>query len=854
MNNNIITNSYDIFLNVNTNKLKYKGYVTIEFVVIQDIGELEINSNLDLITMIKLNGEYQNKWEILKEKELVVIKNDFKKGEYQMTIYFKNKITDTIDGFYYTKKNNLLICCTNLEPTSARKFIPCFDYPNLKAKFKLKVLIEPNYMAISNSSINSIDQISVNNNKTGTRLKKLIEFNETPLMSTYLLCLVMGDIEPVLTNPLVMSNRVKINGWSVPLDKKYMGWSVIHTLRALDFFEKWFGIQYPLDKLDICSIPNFSSGAMENWGLVTFREEYILLYNKTNLLSIVKILEVIYHEIAHQWFGNLVTLNQWTDLWLNESTATYFAWMALEISYTDYEIKELYWFLECKGLYLTDGITGTHPVAISSNQPDKVDNSVKPEQLFDEITYSKGNTIIKYVVSLLGLDNFQKSISKYLKENIYKNPSSEKLYLYFNEFAKNNLIDNSNIPIDYVELMSQLINTKGYPILFVEPTNTGITIRIETFNLDKAKLCDFPIDIYLKIKFLKSKQSDKLIKEFVLLKSKQSEIIDCSNTYTDNFIINPNNDLFCIVKYIRTNPSIENMQQSELMKYAHDEFILYLYGYNNFDDYFQLVTKIFDKYNGVNKNDLLLVSVLTDLNKLFGLYVYFDYVECLDKFKNHLNTILVKLIGNICETNTKYMELVLDQVFISLVIYFKNSQVFKLVQKIYWEQINLVNYDRFYMSKSLFKIQMQCSSKQFDTINQFMVILDICTNVQIISNIIESFSYLNSDNFDYIFSNYKNIIRSQDYRIFFNSISKIKEKQEFIIDYWIEFNEQISQIEETRFQIFKTICGNIYETELIDKTIKYIKLTYLPINQFVFDKIIDILETNKIVSKQIKEN
>lgn len=831
MDKNITINNYDIFLDINTNLLNYKGLLTVNLTLNQNQTELLIDSDVDIIKSVKLNNN-NIKWETDKQKKLIIIKNNFEKGEHKITIFFKNKITDVIDGFYYTKKNNSLICCTNLEPISARKFIPCFDTPNLKAKFNLGILIEQQYEAISNSSVNSINTIFCDKNKS---VKKKIIFNETPLMSTYLLCLVMGDIKPALSNPIVLSNRVKINGWCIDEDKKYIGWSIHQSLKALDFFEKWFDIKYPLEKLDICAIPNFSSGAMENWGLITFREECILLYNKNNLFSKIKILEVIFHEIAHQWFGNLVTLNEWNDLWLNEATATYFSWMSLEICYNNYEIKELYWLLECKSLYFTDGITGTHSIVIDENK------LIEPIELFDEITYSKGNTIIKYIVSLLGLNNFQKAISKYLKENIYQNPSSEKLYSYFNEFRE-------NFSVDYISLMNDLIKTKGYPIIFInldkEKSNKKkIFIQIKTFNLEKKKLHEFPIDIYIKIKYCNLLNSNKTNELLFEIKSGQVNEINISNK-EDDLIFNPNNNLFCIIKYDGIKPKIENLVQSELMKYVNDEFILYLYNYHKFENYFELVVEIFRKLDMI-KNNLLFVTILSDLNYLFYLYEYFNSSNYINKFKIKFINIFKNIINTLVCSDNKYIELILDQIFIILVIYFKENQIYLLVKNIYEYQIKIKNYDLFYMHKSLFKIMMFNSQKEI--IDDYIKILITTTNVQITTSIIESFCYLNSENFQKIFSNYKNIIKTQDYDLFFCSISKIKEKQELIIDYWIEFKEQISEIDEIKFKILKCICKNIYQNDLIDKLLIYLKKIYKTKYQFIFDKIISILETNKII-------
>lgn len=833
MNNLVIINNYDIFLDINIKKLLYTGFVIINITFNEQSDFLEINSKINEIILLKINNK-KFSFSINKETENIIIKNNFSKGDYQIEITFNNKITDEMDGFYYTKKNNKIVLCTQLEPISARKFIPCFDLPNLKAIFNLVVIIDLQYQCISNSQIKNIFKHPQNLNK------KIIYFNQTPKMSTYLLCLVVGDIVPVLTQPIISLNQIKINGYCIESDKKFIKWSIIQTKKALEFFENWFDIKYPLNKLDICSIPNFSAGAMENWGLITFREEFILLYNKTNLLAKIKILEVIYHEIAHQWFGNLVTLNNWNDLWLNESTATYFSWMGLEIIYPNYNIPEIYWLLECKGIYLIDAIENTHPILMISK-----DNHTDPKELFDEITYSKGNIIIRYIVGLLGINNFQKSIIQYLKENLYSNPDSEKLYMYFNKYSSSN-------NIDYVMLTNQLIKTKGYPIIYFTLTNNKFYINIKTFNLDKNKLNNFLVNFYLKIKIYDNKQ-DKWIEQIIYLgfdENNNNNNINKLISPFDKFIINPNNELLSIIKYKNFKPYYESMNQNDIMKYSHDEFILFLYGYNKFDDYIEIILDLFKKIDMVT-NNLLLFSILSDINKLFNIChgINFDTNPIVKKIKQIINDYFIDLIKKIILSKCNYLEMIIDQIFITKSIYFQNKSVITIIFKLYSEQKNLNDYNLFYMSKSIFKVIVKYY--QNEELYYLIQILQNCSNVQIITNLIESFQYLNEQSFDKIFYNYKNLIKSQNYLLFFFSIGKIQNKQEFLIDYWVKNQKEISLNDETRYKILKNIISNIYNIDRIDKITKIINENYSIKYKLIFGKIINILETNKIIADNI---
>ena len=813
--NNIKINNYKIFLNIDTDKLKLNGDIDINLDVNKKINIFEINSKDIKIISLKINAQSYD-WEEDKEKEIIKVNGSFDKKNYIINIKFNYLISDIIDGLYYTRKNNKLIICTQLEPTSARKFIPCFDTPNMKATFDVKIKCLSNISVLSNSSIKNIFTDTDTDTDTKT---KIVEFNTTPIMSTYLLCIVLGDIVPTFSIPLKTLNGVKVNGYSIELDKKYMEWSVKRTVEAINFYSNWFEIDYPLDKLDIVSIPNFSAGAMENWGLVTFREEYILLYRKSDFLAKIKILEVIYHEIAHQWFGNLVTLNTWNDLWLNESNATYFAWMALKKIYLKYNISELYYLIECKNLIFIDGLTNTHPIILDLAE------SSNPKEFFDEITYTKGCTVINYIANLLGEKSFQKSIQDYLKKNMYKNPSSIDLYKNFNKFS----IDKK---INYVNLMDNLIKTKGFPVLYIKYNNNYYTIRVMTFNLNKNKIVKYPFNLYLKIK-------KRINKNFIIETIKLSNnktIIDSKGI--NDIIFNPDNQLFCICYFNNIKPNIKYMTQCELIKYTQDEFILSLYGYKNFYNYLDLIHMIFDLIN-LQKYDLLLFSIILDLNKIIQIYNIsnIDSLNVINFIKINLYDKIIKLLKYNLSKSPVFYEITVDQLFIFLSINMVNIKLNEIIKNIY-------DISTDYFTKSIFQVIMKYyQNEEFD--NTLKNLNDY--NINKVINIIESFNFLSDKNFKYIFDNYKKLIKSQDYGLFFTVISKINSKQKFIIDYWINNRDEISLLHEIQFRILKNISVNIFDIKLINKIIKYVNSIISNENKLILKKIINILETNIII-------
>jgi len=832
---NIKANNYYIFLDIDFNLIQYRGIVLILIETKKSFSKLEINSDNFDIKFVKIN-DTECKFTIDKDKKIINVSNNFfESKKYEIKIKFGwKKITEEPDGFYQVIKDNNIVLGTQLEPISARKFIPCFDYPNLKACFNLIVkLNNPNKVCISNMSIKKSYLIK---NKTN----KIIYFNSTPPMSTYLLCLVCGDIIHSEKEQVKSNNDVLINGYCVPRDISYIKWSIEKTAEALDYFESWFGIKYPLDKLDIVSIHNFSSGAMENWGLITFREECVLLFDKSKYLEQLKILEVIYHEVAHQWFGNLVTISDWKDLWLNEATATFFSWMALLDRYKDINSKEFYWLLEAKTVYLIDGTTNTHPIIMDGDN-DVGENEINPSDLFDEITYSKGNTIINYVANLLGLENLKFSIRKYLNTYIYSNPpSGDKLFAYFNEYS-------NKANIDYISLMNKLTTTKGYPILYIKKNNSkSYSIKYKTFNLDKNIIVDYPIDIWLKISY-----SNKINVDIIELKYNLENEININDNKT--IVINPDNEFFCISHYVNFIPNIISMNQVELMKYLHDEFLLSLYGYKKIPEYLECVKNIFNSID-ISSNHILLVLILEDLKYIINIFDYIDLKssQFVKKFIiSNLYTQLMKLLKFMISDKTiKYSEFVLDSILDLGTIYLENQNLIDMVNKIYMYQNKLLKLDsgysnKYYISNTSFNVAMKYF--QFTEFDNLISILKTTFNRQIISNIIESFQFVNNKNFITVFDSYKQWIKSQDYDLFFSSISKIKSKQEFIVDYLIKFKDEISTINEITFKILKNVSKYIFNFVLIEKILIYLQTIENKSNKIIISKIKDILEGNKII-------
>ena len=286
-------------------------------------------------------------------------------------INFVGTLNDKLVGFYRSKYEykgkEKYLATTQFEAADARRAFPCWDEPEAKATFDVSLIVDNNLTALSNMPV-------VSKKKLGK--KTSFRFNTTPVMSTYLLYLAVGEFEFLqgkLGKTLVRIVTTK--------GKKEQGkMALVFTKQFLSYFQKYFKISYPLPKLDMIAIPDFASGAMENWGAITFRETVLLYDPKTSSTDTMQhIAEVIAHEIAHQWFGNLVTMKWWNDLWLNESFATFMATKAVDKIYPEWDFWDQFLISEMTGGLSLDSLKSSHPIDVDVKSPAEV------RQIFDEI-------------------------------------------------------------------------------------------------------------------------------------------------------------------------------------------------------------------------------------------------------------------------------------------------------------------------------------------------------------------------------------------------------------------------------------------------------------------------------------
>jgi len=455
---NAMPDTYRIFLEPDLENKQFSGEETIFLTVNSSTKDIVLNSvGLEIAEteIAQVTNDGHGKWiapestneDKAKQQVTFRFQQSLKPGKYELRVKFGGRLNEKLEGFYLSTftddaGKSHRIACTQLEPTDARKVFPCFDEPDMKATFKITLAIDSNLTAISNGAV-QFDKVE------GRSAKRQITFSETPKMSTYLVAIVVGPFE---SSEPVVANGVTIRVWATPGRKDQCGFARTAAEKMLPYYEEYFGVKYPLEKLDLIAIPDFAAGAMENLGAVTFRETRLLVDEKTaSTTSKQEVASVIAHEMAHMWFGDLVTMKWWDDLWLNEAFATWMSYKAIENFKPEWHSWDLFVSERAPAL-ASDSLSSTHPIYT------EVINPSDAEEMFDEITYEKGASVLRMLERFLGEDTYMKGIQKYIKEYSFANAETSQLWKA--------LEDVSGKPV--AEIMQQWVYTAGYPQVSVQ--------------------------------------------------------------------------------------------------------------------------------------------------------------------------------------------------------------------------------------------------------------------------------------------------------------------------------------------------------------------------------------------------
>ena len=382
-------------------------------------------------------------------------------GNYTIEIEFTGKITEPMHGIYPCNfmldgKNKQLIA-TQFESHHAREAFPCVDEPAAKATFDLELLTPAGESVISNTPI----KIQAEKNK-----KLLTSFDSTPRMSTYLLAFAYGELSYKESKT---KNGVIVRVWATPDKIELTDFALDVGVRSLEYFEDYYGVPYPLPKLDLIGLPDFSAGAMENWGLITFRESVLYVNPKSTAIDTKQyVAMVIAHEIAHQWFGNLVTMKWWNDLWLNESFANMMEYLAVDKLFPQWKIWQIFAQRELSSALSRDALPNVQPLQVEVNHPDELASVFDPS-----IVYAKGGSLLNMVRGLIGEASFRKALNTYFEEFKYQNTQADDLWRHL-EAA-------SGIKIS--DIMHDWLKRPGYPVVEVDHESFGKTFQATQHRL-----------------------------------------------------------------------------------------------------------------------------------------------------------------------------------------------------------------------------------------------------------------------------------------------------------------------------------------------------------------------------------
>lgn len=376
---------------------------------------LKVNSATDTLTLNSIDqdisrvsidgiGEAVVSYDIDAETASFKFAKAIEGDEVTVKITFVGILNDLLNGFYKSTYSDgkKFLATTHMEPASCRRAFPCFDEPALKAVFHIALIADPHLTCLSNMHVLEEETIGA---------KKKVIFAPTPLMSTYLVAFVVGELDYVEDT---IHYRLPVRVYATP-GKAHKGkFAVEYAAKTLTYFESVFGLEVPLEKIDLIGIPDFAIGAMENWGLITFRDAALLYDPDTCSLSQKQhCAEIVMHELAHQWFGNLVTMDWWEGLWLKEGFATWMSFLAMDHFFPSWNIWEGFYTSNVVRALDLDCLRSSHPIEVN------VRTAKELPQIFDAISYSKGGSVLRMISDYLGLDVFLRGVSKYLKDHAY---------------------------------------------------------------------------------------------------------------------------------------------------------------------------------------------------------------------------------------------------------------------------------------------------------------------------------------------------------------------------------------------------------------------------------------------------
>jgi len=466
-------------------------------------------------------------------------------GKGVIEIIFQGCLNDKLAGFYRSRYKTAtgevkFMASTQFEPISARRCFPCWDEPAVKATFRCTLVTAAHLIALSNMPTTEVSLL-----KNG---KKSWIFAESPKMSTYLLAFCVGEFDYLQA---FTKNRVAVRVYAPPGKKDQGRFSLDLAVKTLELYEDYFKVPYPLPKLDMVAIPEFAYGAMENWGLVTYREVEILIDIATvSNKQLQRVALVVTHELAHQWFGNLVTMEWWDNLWLNEGFASFMQSWSRDCFYPDWKMWEQFTITEMSEAQELDSLKSSHPIQVPIKHGEEV------LEVFDAISYKKGACVVRMLYNILGPENFREGLVLYFKRHSYGNTTTKDLWAAWENV--------SGKPIS--KIMDCWTLQMGFPLVTVlkcqrgsSDTEAVLTLKQEWFLGDGEEIKEDEKKFWSIPLFIFSKDSKEA--SLVMMETEEMEVkVSLVNGQEDWIIINYGQ--YSLFRTAYTPDMLMNMQKA----------------------------------------------------------------------------------------------------------------------------------------------------------------------------------------------------------------------------------------------------------------------------------------------------
>ncbi len=483
---------YSLRLALEPETASFTGKVKVALSAKRPTRQLVLNS-LDLsYQSVVVNGIRLNPSQIFvdnKAETVTLLLDEPVSGKVVLEAEYSGKMNELMRGQYKSRGKNgdkaEAWTFTHLEPTHARRVLPSFDEPSFKAPFSLTLDVPEGLTPISNMP-------SISDVKAGGR--RVVEFAETPKMSSYLLAVFAARLVP--KTRVVAGTKLTV--WAAPDQIAQADFALDAGEKALKYLNKYFGIKYMLPKLDMVAAPDFASGAMENWGAILYRDTSLLIDPKLSSDSAKRrVAEVVSHEIVHQWFGNLVTMEWWNDLWLNEAFATWVAYKVVDSWKPDWKVWDE--FDQSKRSPLSiDALPGTRAVRSQASTPAEI------QAMFDPMSYQKGGALLRMIENYVGEAAFRKGIQAYMKRFAYKNAEASDL--------ARELERASGKPVK--KMMDGWLKQGGVPMISVKAEGKTLSLsqsRFSAFGLKSNDTWSVPMVVRYKLKGEKSVRTQAVL-------------------------------------------------------------------------------------------------------------------------------------------------------------------------------------------------------------------------------------------------------------------------------------------------------------------------------------------------------